>query len=88
MDGGNHRGTDNIGKDVTVYMYGDVNRNGTVTVLDASWIRQYLVGKKDFDEYQLLLADVNKSGNISVLDASWIRQRLVGIRDEYYEKFN
>lgn len=81
-------GTDNIGKDVTVYMYGDVNRNGTVTVLDASWIRQYLVGKKDFDEYQLLLADVNKSGNISVLDASWIRQRLVGIRDEYYEKFN
>lgn len=82
-------GTDSItGKNVTVYMYEDVNRNGTVTVLDASWIRQYLVGKKDFDEYQLLLADVNKSGNISVLDASWIRQRLVGIRDEYYEKID
>ena len=81
-------GTDNIGKDVTVYQYGDVNRNGTVTVLDASWIRQHLVGKKAFDEYQLQLADVNKSGNISVLDASWIRQRLVGIRNEYYEKIN
>lgn len=81
-------GTDNIGKDVTVYQYGDVNRNGTVTVLDASWIRQHLVGKKTFDEYQLQLADVNKSGNISVLDASWIRQRLVGIRNEYYEKIN
>ena len=81
-------GTDNIGKDVTVYLYGDVNRNGTVTVLDASWIRQHLVGKKTFDEYQLQLADVNKSGNISVLDASWIRQRLVGIRNEYYEKIN
>lgn len=81
-------GSDSIGKDVTVYLYGDVNRNGTVTVLDASWIRQHLVGKKTFDEYQLQLADVNKSGNISVLDASWIRQRLVGIRNEYYEKIN
>ena len=77
-----------VTKDVTVYLYGDVNRNGTVTVLDASWIRQHLVGKKTFDEYQLQLADVNKSGNISVLDASWIRQRLVGIRNEYYEKIN
>lgn len=81
-------GSTAIAKDVTVYLYGDVNRNGTVTVLDASWIRQHLVGKKAFDEYQLQLADVNKSGNISVLDASWIRQRLVGIRNEYYEKIN
>ena len=81
-------GDGNVTKDVTVYLYGDVNRNGTVTVLDASWIRQHLVGKKAFDEYQLQLADVNKSGNISVLDASWIRQRLVGIRNEYYEKIN
>ena len=81
-------GDGNVTKDVTVYQYGDVNRNGTVTVLDASWIRQHLVGKKTFDEYQLQLADVNKSGNISVLDASWIMQRLVGIRNEYYEKIN
>ncbi len=81
-------GSTAIAKDVTVYQFGDVNRNGTVTVLDASWIRQHLVGKKTFDEYQLQLADVNKSGNISVLDASWIRQRLVGIRNEYYEKIN
>ena len=81
-------GSADVTKDVTVYQYGDVNRNGTVTVLDASWIRQYLVGKKAFDEYQLQLADVNKSGNISVLDASWIRQCLVGIRNEYYEKIN
>lgn len=81
-------GSTAVAKDVTVYLYGDVNRNGTVTVLDASWIRQHLVGKKTFDEYQLQLADVNKSGNISVLDASWIRQRLVGIRNEYYEKIN
>ena len=82
-------GTDNItGKNVTVYLYGDVNRNGKVTVLDVSWILQYLVEEKTFDEYQLLLADVNKSGNISVLDASWIRQFLVGSRNEYYELIN
>jgi len=77
-----------IAKDVTVYLYGDVNRNGKVTVLDVSWILQYLVEEKTFDEYQLLLADVNKSDNISVLDASWIRQHLVGNRNEYYELIN
>ena len=77
-----------VTKDVTVYLYGDVNRNGKVTVLDVSWILQYLVEEKTFDEYQLLLADVNKSGNISVLDASWIRQFLVGSRNEYYELIN
>ena len=81
-------GSSAVTKDVTVYMYGDVNRNGEVTVTDASWVRQYLVGKKTLDEYQLLLADVNKSGDISVSDASWIRQSLVGIRNEYYEKIN
>lgn len=78
----------NVTEDVTVYLYGDVNRNGKVTVLDVSWILQYLVEEKTFDEYQLLLADVNKSGNISVLDASWIRQFLVGSRNEYYELIN
>lgn len=77
-----------VTKDVTVNLYGDVNRNGKVTVLDVSWILQYLVEEKTFDEYQLLLADVNKSGNISVLDASWIRQFLVGSRNEYYELIN
>lgn len=77
-----------VAKDVTVNLYGDVNRNGKVTVLDVSWILQYLVEEKTFDEYQLLLADVNKSGNISVLDASWIRQFLVGSRNEYYELIN
>lgn len=81
-------GDGNVTKDVTVNLYGDVNRNGKVTVLDVSWILQYLVEEKTFDEYQLLLADVNKSGNISVLDASWIRQFLVGSRNEYYELIN
>ena len=79
-------GSSNVtGKNVTVYMYGDVNRNGKVTVLDVSWILQYLVEERIFDEYQLQLADVNKSGNISVLDVSWIKQFLVDDRNEYYE---
>ena len=70
----------------TDYILGDVNRSGTITALDASWIKQYLVSKKKFDAEQIKIGDVNNSGNISALDASWILQRLVGIRDENYVK--
>ena len=68
------------------YILGDVNGSGTITALDASWIKQYLVSKKVFDAEQIKIGDVNNGGNISALDASWILQRLVGIRDENYEK--
>lgn len=76
-------------KDAMLYMLGDVNRNGTITATDANWIRQYVVGGRVFDDYQMVLADVNQSGGanpITATDANWVRQRVVGARDELYVK--
>ena len=68
------------------YILGDVNRNGDISVTDASWIKQYLVSMRTFDAEQLKIGDVNKVDGITVTDASWILQRLVNIRDENYNK--
>ena len=73
-----------VTKDVTVYLYGDVNRNGTVTSTDALQISQYIAGTRSFDAYQMLLADVNRKNGVTSADALWVSQRVAGTRDIYY----
>ena len=73
-----------VAKDVTVYLYGDVNRNGTVTSTDALQISQYIAGTRSFDAYQMLLADVNHKNGVTSADALWVSQRVAGTRDIYY----
>lgn len=75
---------DVIGKNISVYMYGDVNRNGVVTSADVLQISQKIAGMRDFDEYQLLLADVNHKNGITSADSLWTAQRVAGIRDVYF----
>ena len=70
---------------------GDVNMNGVINSTDANQIRQYVVGSREFNEYQIMLADVNKSGGIKPVtstDANWVRQRVVGLRNSLYEKIS
>ena len=52
-------GDGNVTKDVTVYQYGDVNRDGKVNGTDALWIRQSSAGGRTLDAYQKVLADLN-----------------------------
>lgn len=73
-----------VAKDVTVYLYGDVNRNGTVTSTDALQISQHIAGTRSFDAYQMLLADVNHKNGVTSADALWVSQRVAGTRDIYY----
>jgi|WetSurSiteA1Bulk_404760.scaffolds.fasta_scaffold00002_35 hypothetical protein len=49
-----------------------------ITALDASWILQYLVGKRQFSEEQLLACDTNGDGVCSSADSSKILQFLTG----------
>lgn len=77
-------GSADVAKDVTVYLYGDVNRNGTVTSTDALQISQYIAGTRSFDAYQMLLADVNRKNGVTSADALWVSQRVAGTRDIYY----
>ncbi len=73
-------GTDNIAKDVTVYLWGDVNRDGAVTAADAQEIQRNaakLSSSYDTESnksYWTLRADVNRDGKVTAADAQEIQR--------------
>ena len=73
-----------IAKDVTVYLWGDVNRDGKVNSTDALWVRQSSAGGRVLDAYQKILADLNRDGKVNSTDALWIRQISAGSRTLTY----
>ena len=73
-----------ITKDVTVYLWGDVNRDGKVNNTDALWVRQSSAGGRVLDAYQKILADLNRDGKVNNTDALWIRQISAGSRTLTY----
>lgn len=55
--------------------FGDVNRDGTLSVSDATYIQNYLVGNvQNFDLCQRLIGDYNKDGSVSVLDVTAVQK--------------
>ncbi len=64
------------------YELGDVNRDGEISIADATLIQKYLVGNSELDNEQLALADTNKDGNVDISDATLIQKFLVGMVDE------
>lgn len=64
--------------DIIDCLMGDTDCDGEISVLDASLIQMYLVGKKTLEGNSLIAADFDEDGDISVLDASAIQMRLVG----------
>ncbi len=64
--------------DIIDCLMGDTDCDGEISVLDASLIQMYLVGKKDLSGNSFVAADFDKDGEISVLDASAIQMWLVG----------
>ncbi len=68
-----------IPKLVSDKKYGDVNRDGTVNVLDAIVIQKAAVDKATLDDEQKYLGDVNGDGKVDVIDAALI-QKFAGER--------
>lgn len=56
---------------------GDVNRDGSVTVVDATLVQKYIVKLEDFDAETMKIADVNGNGIIEVTDATLIQKIIV-----------
>ena len=69
-----------VTKDVTVYQYGDVNRDGKVTAADAQEIQRNaakLSSAYDTEpnkSYWILCADVNRDGKVTAADAQEIQR--------------
>ena len=74
-----------IAKDVTVYLWGDVNRDGEVTAADAQEIQRKAAGLSSvFDTdpnsaYCMLRADVNKDEKVTAADAQEIQRKAAGL---------
>ena len=70
-----------IAKDVTVYLWGDVNRDGDVTAADAQEIQRKaakLSSAYDTEpnkSYWILRADVNRDGDVTAADAQEIQRK-------------
>lgn len=55
---------------------GDVDGNGSINIVDATYIQMYLAKLKSFSEQQLINTDSNYSGDISILDATFIQSKI------------
>ena len=57
---------------------GDVSKDGTINVLDASMIQKYASDKANFTLNQIATGDINYDGNTDVLDAAIIQKYAAG----------
>ena len=55
---------------------GDVDGDGVVTILDATYLQKYLAQFKNFSSVKLEAADVNKDGVVTIIDATLIQKML------------
>lgn len=69
---------------ITIYLIGDVNRNGSINSTDVLLVRRYIAGLEIFDASQQALADVNKNGMVNSTDVLMMRQYIAGLRDKNY----
>ena len=56
-------------------LLGDVDGDGQVTIVDATWIQRYLAFFT-LDFFDEAAADVDGDGDVSILDATWIQRYL------------
>ena len=75
------RFTTTDGESHTIIVYGDVDRDGMVTAVDALTVQKNIVGDADFDEVQKEAADVVNDEAIDIVDALQIRKYAAGIGD-------
>lgn len=56
--------------------YGEINKDNTFNIRDATALQYYLVKKNNFNIYQKANADVNRDGKINILDVTKIQRTL------------
>ena len=62
-------------------VYGDVNGDGDITVVDATLVQKYVVQLETLSADKQILADVNGDNTISVVDATLIQKYIVQLKD-------
>ena len=62
-------------------LYGDVNGDGDITVVDATLVQKHVVQLETLSADKQILADVNGDNTISVVDATLIQKYVVRLED-------
>lgn len=62
-------------------VYGDVNGDGDITVVDATLVQKHVVQLETLSADKQILADVNRDNTISVVDATLIQKYIVQLKD-------
>ncbi len=60
-------------------VYGDVDKDGSVTVMDATLIQKAGINMVTLDAAQTTLADVNQDGRVSILDVTMVQKYLAEV---------
>ena len=68
------------------YLIGDSDRDGELTILDATHIQRRLADLSPFDRLGDYLGDVDGDGQLSILDATCIQRRLAAIENAFYKE--
>lgn len=63
----------------TTALYGDVDGDGQVTIMDTTMIQKHYVGLDTIPSSKISIADVDSNGEITVVDATEIQKYLAGI---------
>lgn len=61
------------------YLYGDVNMDGEISVLDATLIQKIGINLLTVDNTVMALADVNGDGRVSIIDVTYVQKYLVDL---------
>ncbi len=69
--------------EITDVIYGDVNKDGKINVIDANLLRRHAAKLIELDEGQLAAADVDGNGKINVIDANLIRRYAAKIINQF-----
>lgn len=62
------------------YLLGDVDRNGTISIADYTYVRLYILGRQGLPDEALKVADVDRNGAVSISDYTYIRLHILGLK--------
>lgn len=73
------------GSTITIIVKGDLNRDGKVTIADATLVKRSIMGYVTLDDQQLLAGTVAGSGTVTIRDYTLIKRHIQGFISIYGE---
>ncbi|WP_051637213.1 dockerin type I domain-containing protein [Lachnospira multipara] len=68
----------NLKNEYTVIIYGDINGDGAVDLMDIVRLKKYIIGTTILDKCYVEAADANRNGTTDILDVVAIKRHLTG----------